>query len=82
LEKPDEVDEYFLGCDTAKYAPLLDESFSNQDGEYGFDIYHYPITENGKQCKPYVAQDKLTRSELRLDNFTRNGLGDEWYSEL
>lgn len=82
-EKPDGVDlEYSLGITTAKYAPLLDECFTTSDGDVGFDAYHYPLDANGEQAKEYVAHDKLTRSEIRFNNFAREGLTSDWFCEL
>lgn len=81
-EKPDGVDlEYSLGTTTAMYAPLLDECFTNSSGEVGFDAYHYPINEEGNQASAHAASDKLTRSEMRFNNFKRDGLADDWFTE-
>lgn len=81
--KPDNVDlSYSVGTLTAKYYPLLDNNFTCSDGSVGFDAWHYAITDDGEQAPKSVGHDQLFRSELRFNNFQREGLGEHWYTEL
>lgn len=81
--KPDDIElSYSLGLDTAKYAPLFDEAFTNSEGQVGFDAYHYPINDDGSQASKHVAFDRLTRSDMRFNNFSRAGLGEDWFTEI
>lgn len=82
-EKPESVDlSYELGISTAKFYPLLDDCFASQDGEVGFDVYHYPLTAGGLQAEEHLYHDHLYRSEIRFNNWSRPGIGDMWFTEV
>ena len=82
-EKPDNVNlTYELGSSTAKFYPLLDDCFTDEAGEVGFDVWHYPIDASGQRAETPVVHDHLYRSEIRFNNFTRPGLGQDFFTEV
>lgn len=68
--KPSGVDlSYALGCVASKFLPPLDECFTSLDGKPGFDIWHYPIKDDGTIDPVPAIKDHHGESDMFMADF-------------
>lgn len=74
---------YKLGCETAKFLPVLDEHFTTLDGKAGYDINFYAVdAETGKVAEAPTVKDWGDRSQIFLADFHHPDLGGDYVTEL
>ncbi|TXT07462.1 hypothetical protein VHUM_03182 [Vanrija humicola] len=82
--KPDAVElSYAFGCHGAKFVRLLDEQFTAEDGEHGFDLKFYVRGRDGELATEPGLVDRWDVSDLLLGEFQEAlGRPAQWVAEL